>query len=59
MLARTLALGLLTCSFWVVVAAPGCTDGTTPNCDAGCGASVDEGAPDVSPETLGDVTNEN
>ncbi len=51
MLIRVLALGLLSSSLGLVlVAAQGCTNGTTPICagDAGCGPNVmDDGSFDV------------
>jgi hypothetical protein len=56
MLVRALALCLLLCALGLLVAAPGCTNGTTPICtgDAGCGPDLEgsalEAAPDVSPE---------
>jgi len=53
---RTLALCLLSCSAWFIVAAPGCTNGTTPNCEAGaCGPGVEEDAAEGAPDGVSDV----
>jgi hypothetical protein len=52
MLVRALVLCLLPCAVGLLIAAPGCTNGTTPICtgDAGCGPDIEDGSLDVAPE---------
>jgi hypothetical protein len=55
MVVRALALCLLSCSVWLVVAASGCTNGTTPDCEAGCGPVLDEDAAEGSTDVASDI----
>jgi hypothetical protein len=55
MVVRTLALCLLSCTAWFFVAASGCTNGTTPDCEAGCGPGIDEDAAEGSTDIASDI----